>query len=41
MLRGGAQRLGTEVSVYHLGQHFAARVVSPLFLDPGGERLRG
>jgi len=41
MLRGGAQRLGTEVSVYHLGRRFAARVVSPLFLDPGGERLRG
>jgi len=41
MLRGGAQRLGTEVSVYHLGRRFAARVVSPLFLDPGGERLHG
>ena len=41
MLRGGAQRLGAEVFVYHLGRRVAARVVSPPFLDPDGERLHG
>jgi sarcosine oxidase subunit alpha len=31
---------GAEVELYHLGATSRARVVSPLFFDPSGERLR-
>ena len=41
MLRGGAQRTGEEVRVYHLGQTVTARIVSTPFVDPKGERLHG
>jgi sarcosine oxidase subunit alpha len=41
MLRGGAQRLGEEVRVYHLGNTLAARVVATPFVDPKGERING
>ncbi len=32
---------GAEVELYHLGQMTRARVVSPVFFDPAGERLHG
>ena len=41
MLVGGSQRLGEEVTVYHLGKPHAARVVPTPFLDPPGARLNG
>ncbi|MDH0866263.1 2Fe-2S iron-sulfur cluster-binding protein [Mitsuaria sp. GD03876] len=41
MLRRGPQRLGEQVTVYHLGRPIAAEVVRPSFFDPQGERLNG
>jgi glycine cleavage system aminomethyltransferase T len=41
MLSFGTQRLGEEVSAYHLGKRIRARVVATPFVDPQGERLRG
>jgi sarcosine oxidase subunit alpha len=32
---------GAEVELFHLGATSRARVVSPVFYDPGGERLHG
>jgi len=32
---------GAEVELFHLGQTQRARVVSPVFYDPGAERLHG
>ena len=39
LIEGGMER-GT-VEIEHLGQNFSARLVSPCFLDPKGERLNG
>ena len=41
MLAGGRERLGELVTVHHLGQRCAARVVATPFFDPRGERLHG
>ena len=41
MLAGGRERLGELVSVHHLGERSAARVVATPFFDPRGERLHG
>ncbi len=35
------QAAGAEVDLFHLGRTYRARVVSPVFYDPAGERLRG
>jgi sarcosine oxidase subunit alpha len=35
------QAAGAEVDLFHLGRTYRARVVSPVFHDPDGERLRG
>ena len=39
MLRRGAQRVGEQVTAYHLGRAFAAEVVKTPFFDATGERL--
>jgi sarcosine oxidase subunit alpha len=43
LLAGGADAVGTEVRAVHplKGETVRARVVSPVFLDPAGERLHG
>ncbi|MGH8030855.1 MAG: 2Fe-2S iron-sulfur cluster-binding protein [Luteimonas sp.] len=41
MLKGGSQRLGERITLYHLGQTIAAEVVKTPFFDPQGERLHG
>jgi sarcosine oxidase subunit alpha len=41
MLAGGRERLGELVTVHHLGQRCAARVVATPFFDPHAERLNG
>lgn len=43
MVEGGRTRLqnGETVSVFSLGRTFTAKVVSPVFYDPKGERLHG
>jgi sarcosine oxidase subunit alpha len=41
MLAGGQQRLGELVTVHHLGERCAARVVTTPFFDPRSERLNG
>jgi sarcosine oxidase subunit alpha len=43
MVEGGRARLkaGETVDVFSLGHTTAARVVSPVFYDPKGERLHG
>ena len=41
MLAGGRGRLGELVTVHHLGEPHAARVVATPFFDPRGERLHG
>jgi sarcosine oxidase subunit alpha len=41
LLTRGAQRIGEQVRVYHLGAETAARVVRTPFVDPQGERVRG
>ncbi|HWL72167.1 MAG TPA: 2Fe-2S iron-sulfur cluster-binding protein [Geminicoccus sp.] len=35
------QEQGAEVDLFHLDRTYRARVVSPVFYDPAGERLRG
>ena len=37
LIEGGVE--GGTVEIEHLGQSFNARLVSPCFLDPKGERL--
>ena len=39
MLRGGRQRIGTEVSVHDAGTVTRARIVNPPFYDPSGARM--
>ena len=39
--RCGTQRLGEEITVYHLGTCHRARIVAIPFLDPAGARLNG
>jgi sarcosine oxidase subunit alpha len=39
MLRRGGQRVGEQVTAYHLGRAFAAEVVKTPFFDAAGERL--
>jgi len=41
MLKSGRQRLGEEITAYHLGAPVRARVVATPFFDPQGERLNG
>ncbi len=41
MLSRGAQRLGEELRVYHLGREIGARVVRLPFIDPQGARVHG
>ncbi|HEY7996739.1 MAG TPA: glycine cleavage T C-terminal barrel domain-containing protein, partial [Steroidobacteraceae bacterium] len=41
MLAGGRERLGELVTVHHLGERCAARVVATPFFDPRAERLNG
>ena len=41
MLARGAQRLGDQVRVHHLGSVIAAEVVKAPFVDPTGMRLHG
>lgn len=40
-LRGGRERVGETVELYHLGRRLMARVVALPFFDPRGERLHG
>ena len=40
-LRGGRERIGEAVELYHLGRRLMARVVALPFFDPKGERLHG
>ena len=35
------QARAAEIDLFHLGQTYRAKVVSPVFYDPAGERLRG
>ena len=35
------QRDGASIDLFHLGKTYSATVVSPVFYDPSGERLRG
>ncbi|MBN8291808.1 (2Fe-2S)-binding protein [Rhodobacter sp. NTK016B] len=39
LIERGAQRHGEEITLHHLGETRRARLVSPCFLDPNGERL--
>jgi hypothetical protein len=40
MLKGGRQRVGSEVAVFDGGaQVMRGQVVSPVFFDPSGERM--
>ena len=39
MLAGGRDRIGDEVTLYHLGRTLRATVTAPCALDPDGERL--
>ena len=32
---------GAEVELFHLGQTMRAKIVSPVFVDPAGEKLHG
>jgi len=41
LLERGFKRKGETVTVYDAGKEFAARVVSPAFYDPTGERMNG
>ncbi|HEV2228237.1 MAG TPA: 2Fe-2S iron-sulfur cluster-binding protein [Steroidobacteraceae bacterium] len=41
LLARGAQRLGEELRLYHLGREIAARVVRVPFVDPQGARVHG
>ncbi|HEX6119666.1 MAG TPA: glycine cleavage T C-terminal barrel domain-containing protein, partial [Dongiaceae bacterium] len=39
LIEGGHARTGKTIELEHLGQRFRARITSPCFLDPKGERL--
>ena len=39
LVEGGHARAGEMIELEHLGQRFRARITSPCFLDPKGERL--
>ncbi len=39
LLARGQARMGTEITVWHMGETRQATVTSPVFLDPKGERL--
>jgi glycine cleavage system aminomethyltransferase T len=39
MLRGGRQRIGEQVSVHNADRVTGAKVVSPPFFDPSGQRM--
>lgn len=39
MVRGGRQHIGTQVTVHDAGKVTGAKVVSPLFFDPPGDRM--
>ena len=41
MLRSGRQRVGEQLTAYHLGRPIAVEVVTTPFFDPAGERLHG
>ena len=41
MLKRGTQRLGEQLSAWHLGRSIAVEVVKTPFVDPTGERLHG
>ncbi|HVW70123.1 MAG TPA: 2Fe-2S iron-sulfur cluster-binding protein [Steroidobacteraceae bacterium] len=41
LLRGGRDRLGSEVSVHDEGRVTQARVAEPIFFDAAGERMNG
>jgi sarcosine oxidase subunit alpha len=41
LLMRGAQRLGEQVRVHHLGTMIEAQVVKAPFIDPQGERVHG
>jgi sarcosine oxidase subunit alpha len=41
MLRRGRQRVGEQLTAYHLGRPVAVEVVKTPFFDPAGERLHG
>jgi sarcosine oxidase subunit alpha len=41
MLARGSTRIGERVRVHHLGRTIEADVVTPPFVDPSGDRLRG
>jgi sarcosine oxidase subunit alpha len=41
MLRRGGQRVGEQVTAYHLGRTFSAEVVKTPFFDAAGDRLHG
>jgi len=39
LIEGGHARTGKTIELEHLGKRFRARITSPCFLDPKGERL--
>jgi len=41
MIERGRARIGEDVEVFHLGRTTRARIASPVFYDPAGERLHG
>ena len=41
MLKRGTQRLGEQLTAWHLGKSIAVEVVKTPFVDPSGERLHG
>jgi sarcosine oxidase subunit alpha len=41
VLRGGRQHVGAHVSVHDMGKVTRAKVVSPPFYDPSGDRING
>ena len=41
LLKGGRQRMGEVLETVDCGRRERVRVVSPVFIDPEGERLRG
>ena len=41
MIDAGQDRIGQEVTVFHLGQSYSARITAACAFDPKGERLNG
>lgn len=41
MVRNGRERMDEEITLHHMGKTVRARIVSPVFFDPSGERLHG